>query len=801
MQQFLLHKQSSIKYKAYIPIAIGSARQQMLNSTTKAGYQILLLLISFFLFHISLKAQNAQVPIGYWREHLNYNSAQAVVKGDKIYCATANNVFSVDANNNEQRYSKINGLNDIGVSAIGWDETTQQLVITYTNCNIDVVKGDVVNNIGDIQRSAVVGNKTINSIYCNGGFAYLCSGLGVIVLNLTKYEVNDAWYIGNGGGEVVVNAITTDGNFWYAATNEGLKQASVNAANLANYNNWQNLSGSNGLSDGVTQNAVLASGKLLVQKNDTLLVQNSSGFAILYTDSNWQITNLNSSNGKLLLCQQNKQTGIGRVLQIHANGAIETTLTNSTYIVLPRQAMVDNNSLWIADSSEGLSKYNTSFSSYIPDGPLGTADGDMLVANNTLYAAAGSVDANWQALQNRNGLYTFNGDAWNTIGYYSKPIFDSVLDIVTLAIDPANQSIWAGSYGGGLVNIDGATTKIYKANNSSLQPTIGTNKDIRVSGLAFDNTNNLWISNYGAAQNISVRKADGSYKSFAIPFIHTGNAVAQITIDDANQLWIVSPLGNGLFVYNYGSSIDAVNDDQWKFFKTGVGSGNLPINTVYCTAKDKNGFIWIGTAKGIAVVQCPTEVFTQNCEAILPVVQQDSFAGYLFQDEEVHTIAVDGANRKWVGTKNGVWLISPEGDNIIYRFTADNSPLLNNDIKRIAIDPQSGEVYIATAAGICSFRSTATEGGETNSNVLVFPNPVPPNYNGTIAIKGLVDNALVKIAELDGRLVYQTRALGGQAIWNGKNYKGEQIASGVYLVIVRDDTGLEKIVTKIVLVK
>jgi hypothetical protein len=154
-----------------------------------------------------------------------------------------------------------------------------------------------------------------------------------------------------------------------------------------------------------------------------------------------------------------------------------------------------------------------------------------------------------------------------------------------------------------------------------------------------------------------------------------------------------------------------------------------------------------------------------------------------------------------VGTKNGVWLISPEGDNIIYRFTADNSPLLNNDIKRIAIDPQSGEVYIATATGICSFRSTATDGGETNSNVLVFPNPVPPNYNGTIAIKGLVDNALVKIAELDGRLVYQTRALGGQAIWNGKNYKGEQIASGVYLVIVRDDTGLEKIVTKIVLVK
>jgi len=784
-------------YKAY-----KGATQPKPHSTNKAGYiKIFLLSLATVIYHLSSICQNAQVPIGYWREHLNYNTTQAVVKGDKIYCATANNVFSVDANNNEQRYSKITGLNDIGVSAIGWDETTQQLVIAYTNSNVDVLKADAVKNIGDIKRSTVTGNKTINSIYCNGGFAYLCSGLGIIVLNLTKYEVKDTWYIGNGGAQIVVNSIANDGSFWYAATSEGLKKASINAANLANYINWLNASGSNGLTNGAVQQLAVISGKLVVLKNDSLLVQNGGNFSLLYTDANWQITSLNSSNDKLLLCQQNKVTGVGRVLQLSANGAVETSLTNSIYIVSPKQAILDNGSLWITDYKEGLCKYNNTFSSYVPDGPLGTADGEMVVANNTLYAAAGSVNASWLAQQNRNGLYTFNGDVWDNIGYYSKPIFDSVLDIVTVAIDPINQSIWAGSYGGGLVNIAGTTTKIYKGSNSSLQAVIGTSKDFRVSGLAFDSKHNLWISNYGAAQNISVRKADGGFKSFAVPFIHTDNAVGQITIDDANQLWIVSPQGNGLLVNNYGSNIDAINDDQWKFFKTGVGNGNLPSNTVYCTAKDKDGFIWIGTAKGIAVVQCPTEVFTQNCEAILPVVQLDRFAGYLFQDEEVRTIAVDGANRKWVGTKNGVWLISPEGDKIIYRFTADNSPLLNNDVKRIAIDATTGDVYIATATGICSFRSTATEGGETNSDVLVFPNPVPPSYNGTIAIKGLVDNALVKIAELDGRLVYQIRALGGQAVWNGNNYKGEKIASGVYLVIVRDDTGLEKIATKIVMVR
>ena len=160
-----------------------------------------------FTIHYSVKAQNALVPIGNWREHLNYASAQAVVKGDKIYCATTNNVFSVDASNNAERYSKINGLNDFGVSAIAWDDATKQLVITYNNSNIDVLKNNTVKNIGDVNRSAITGNKTINSIYCIGGFAYLCSGLGVIVIDLTKYEVKDTWILGNTGNQVGINGL------------------------------------------------------------------------------------------------------------------------------------------------------------------------------------------------------------------------------------------------------------------------------------------------------------------------------------------------------------------------------------------------------------------------------------------------------------------------------------------------------------------------------------------------------------------------------------------------------------------
>jgi len=376
-----------------------------------------------------------------------------------------------------------------------------------------------------------------------------------------------------------------------------------------------------------------------------------------------------------------------------------------------------------------------------------------------------------------------------------------VLDFIALAADPSDGSLWAGSFGGGLVNFKpNGTPLIFKQNNSTLQPAIGDPGSYRVSGLAFDQNNNLWVSNYGASQELHVRKADGSWRAFTIPFTHLENAVGQILVDDYNQIWIVSPKDNGLFCFNYGQSIDNINDDHWKFYRQGPGNGNLPSNNVLCILKEKNGFIWVGTDRGIGIIQCAGSVFSpQSCDAILPVVQQGNFAGLFFKDETVQCMAIDGANRKWIGTKNGVWLVSEDGEKIIYRFTEENSPLLSNDVRKIAVDPATGEVFISTFNGICSFRSTSTDPVANNNNILAFPNPVPAGYSGSIAIRGLTNNAMVKIAELNGRLVFQARALGGQMIWNGRNYKGEKAASGVYLVIVRDDSGIDRAVSKIVI--
>ncbi len=756
----------------------------------------LLLSATFLLLFFS---SNAQPPIGYWREHLPYQNTIQVLQGDKIYCATQNNIFSIDADGDLQRYSKVTGLNDIGVNCIGWDDASQQLVIAYNNSNLDILKNDLVKNIGDIKRTTVTGNKNINSIFCKAGLAYLSTGLGIIIADINKYEIKDTWIIGNNGNQINVNALTTDASFYYAATNEGLKRANINASNLSNFSAWQNISGANGLTNGTITNVVNCNSKIVLQKNDSLFVQNGNNWMFLYADVNWPIVSINTAENKILVAQRTT-SGASRVIQLNTIGTIEKTLTQAGIISFPKYATLSNGAIWIADYFGGLSKYTTSFEQFIPNGTLGSVSGSMVFNNDVLYAAAGSVNDAWNYQYNRDGIFAFKDGSWTYDGYFTKPIFDSLLDFVTLAADTRDNSLWAGSYSGGLVNLKDNNVTIYKKNNSTLQAAIGDANSYRVSGLAFDGNNNLWIANYAAPQNLQVRKADGNFKSFTIPFAHFENAISQMVVDDANQIWAVSPRGNGVFCYNYGNSIDAINDDQWKYFRAGNSSGNLPSNNVYCIAKDKNSFIWIGTDKGIAIVQCATEAFNSNCNAVWPIVQQGAFAGYLFQDQQVQCIAVDGANRKWVGTKKGLWLVSADGDKIIYQFTEDNSPLLSNDVKQLAINPTTGEVFIATFKGVCSFRSTATEPSFSNSNVLVYPNPVPANFTGTIAIRGLVNNANVKIAEPNGRLVFETRALGGQAIWNGKNYKGEKVASGVYLILIRDDEGVEKAVNKIFVV-
>ena len=757
-------------------------------------YRLIYLALIFFV--PGPAAAQSIPPIGQWREHLPWNNAiQVAVSDNRIMAATPYALFFYNTSDASfERKSKMNGLHDLNTSAMGFDAVSGKLILAYQNGNVDVISVDDIVNIPDLRISNVQGNKTVYRIIAKDNKAWLSTGLGIVVMDLNQYEVKSTWRPSASGVPIPVFGVAFYKDSIYAACAEGVRKVALKD-DPANYKNWyaadptMNQKADHILSD---------NNSLYVLYDNRVMKWNGSAFLPFYNTIG-QIISADLSGSDLLISEIS--AGKGRVLQLNPMGSV-VKIFQPTILSHPRQAVLSGAEAWIADENNGLIRISgTNAERVFPNSPINIASGEMKFIDNALWAAAGTVNEAWNYQFNPNGIYRFRKESWDGYNLYVYPKIDSLLDFITVAGQPATGSVYAGSYGGGLLEItkDGKLN-IYKQ-NSPIQPAIGDPGSYRVSGLAIDSKSNLWVSNFGAPNNILVRKADGQWRSFSVPFFHIENAVSQITVDDYDQKWIVSPKGNGLFVLNSGSNIDNAGDDRWRYFRQGKGLGNLPSNTVFCTAKDKNGFIWVGTDKGIAVITCGQDGSNSNCDAVIPVVQQDNFAGYLFQDEEVLCMTVDGANRKWVGTKNGLWLISAEGDKVIYQFTKDNSPLLENEINALTIDPVTGELFIATSAGICSFRGTATSAGESHTNVLVYPNPVPSGYSGIIGIRGLADNSIVKITEQDGRLVYQTRAQGGQATWNGKNYNGNRVSSGAYLVLIVDDQNRERVVTKIFFIR
>ncbi|HSF44912.1 MAG TPA: two-component regulator propeller domain-containing protein [Chitinophagaceae bacterium] len=729
-------------------------------------------------------------PVGQWREHLPWNNAIALaVDKEQVICATPYAAFIYDVSDNSfTRWSKVNGLNDIGVTAFGFDPSTGIAVIAYNNSNLDVLKGDRVVNIPDIRISTAGGDKSIRRVIIRAGVAYLSTGLGIILVDLEKSVIKDTWRIGASGDEIAVNGVAFAGDSVYAATSEGLKRSSL-SSNPADHRNWQLVP----LPSGPASHVLAAGNRIYAQMGEVIYFSAGTSYNEYYRGNG--IRGIDTAGQGLLVSES--LSGTGKIVQTDASGGT-IKVFSSALISFPRQAVLQGSDCWIADQDNGLLKLSASATERVfPNSPINIATGQMLFIGNELWAAAGTVTDAWNYTFNPNGIYRFSNQYWDGFNKYVYPRLDSVLDIITLTGQPLTGSVFGGSYGGGLLEIRKDNSLVIHKQNSPLRAAIGDPGSYRVSGLATDKESNVWVANYGAPSNLHVLKADGNWRSFSIPFLHDENALSAITIDEQGQKWIVSPKENGLFVFNSGSSIDNTGDDRWKYYRQGRGNGNLPSNNVFCTVMDRNGFIWVGTDRGIAVITCIENAVNSDCEAVLPIVQQDNFAGFLFGDEEVLAMAVDGANRKWVGTRNGLWLISAEGDKIIYQFTKSNSPLLANEVSSLAIDPLNGELFIGTSSGICSFRSTATEPSTGSNNVLVYPNPVPPGYAGTIAVRGLPANSTVKITELDGRLVYQARSLGGQFTWNGRDYKGNKASSGVYLVLVADEQNREKLASKI----
>lgn len=763
-------------------------------------------LIVLLLMWLAVMPCWAQLGVGQWRDHLSYSTVYAVhPTPERIYAVGKMGLFYYDLDDlTVNKWGKGAPLTDVGISAFAYDSLSGYAVVAYSNANVDLVYQDRVYNLSDIKRSDVPGDKSIHSVAFRNRRAYLACGFGIVVVDLERKEVAETYFLGHGGTYAPVYDVAFVDSLIVAATDNGLLYADASQRFLNVVDYWQHdslwLAGQKVVSIAYGHGSLVA----LCTSDEALPMlyrQLPSGAFVGWASGNiakvrpysegW----LTVQDGEVYLYDSNFQLQkvVADVdwLEMDANDA--TITPDGTLWIAHRWASLVS----VADRGNGVA-YNFS-----PTNPRSSDNVYRLVAaQHRLLLCPGGKRTTFDNVYIDGNLFTFQKGYWQGL---DKEGADYFYDIVDVAVDPTDTThLLAASWGGGIVEIyDNKVKTLYVDTNTGgalADYGVGDFHSIRTGAVAFDAEGNAWITNSLQANGLVRYGHDGTWKTFNIAAM-VGGELDKIIYDSINGYKWFSGRDNRIYVHDGESQMAYVNPNNGSKVET---------HSVTCMVQDHSGDIWIGTDKGLKVIRNGYLAFQKGgrgeqsdvtCSNIL--FTQNGITEYLMAYESITCIAVDGANRKWVGTSGGgLYLISALGTEQIEHFTASNSPLFSDKVVTLAISPESGELFIGSDKGLQSYRGTATYATYyPKSEIRVFPNPVRPDYDGPIAIKGFSRNALVHVTDAAGHVVYATTANGGQAIWNGRTADGAKVASGTYFVFATDVDGNMKAVGKVLVIR
>lgn len=756
--------------------------------------------LSIYLFLFASLLSGAQTPVGEWSDHLKYDCAMSIAAGSKIiYASNGSSVMAYDRQYSELRkLSMISGLTETGISTIGWSEENNTLIIAYTSSNIDLVRGSTIFNIPDIFRKYIPGNKTINRIRTKGRYAYLASSFGIVVIDLIKDEIFDTWKPGTTEEIASVNDIAFGGGKIYAATNIGVFSADETNNGLAYFGNWSRITSLPSPAGNYSQ-AIFSGSNLYVNRTgqyfvgDTVYAVNATAALFSFSPGIFNSSFDKSDIGFSI--------SSGSIIRMFGNGGALTRTVSDYGWGTPSaaQAVSESSDLWIADMKSGLVREpsGSGFVALTLPSPVSNNAISISSLNGKTVICGGGIDASWNNLWRPLQVSVNEGNEWKGITSLS------ISDAMRSAIDPSDKThMFISTWGGGLLEYrNDVLVKQYDDSNSPLQTIIAGKPYVRVCGIAFDKGGNLWLTQDEVPGSLKVLKPDGTW--IVNPLTINVHDIGDIIITKTGQKWMVLPRGNGIAVFDDNHTPSNFADDSFTNMLITDSDNNI-ISYVYSIAEDLDGNIWIGTDKGPVIYYTPDRIFSGGLKAFrikVPRNDGSGLADYMLGTETITSIAVDGANRKWLGTlSSGAYLLSADGTKVIENVNEENSPLFSNVIASLAVDGTSGNVWFATSKGIISYRSNAIAGKESFTNVYSFPNPVREDYTGNVTITGLLRNTEIRITDVSGNLVYKTQSDGGEASWDLTTYNGKRVATGVYMVFCASSDGAQSCVTKILVI-
>ena len=775
--------------------------------------------IALIIMQLLAAVSFAQSAIGSFQAHTAMNKFMSVATdATTVYAASVNGLMLLDKSTiyNEQpetsTWTKVEGLSDIDIVRIFHDDVYNILIISYSNGNIDLIQDDRIVNVRDVKDKSLTGSKRLQVCRELDGQLYLVYPFGVVIMDLSEKVITDTWFTKREGRQFTPTDIALAGQRYYISTTEGVYSIAKNSPIVNDFSQWEQDNGMNvsflaAAADRVF--AVKVADENETGSQDTLYVKAVNGWEP--TEKVYlKVKYMASKQDTLLVCNWDGVELLNPDMERYYYAVWYETPSYPDV----REAVLDGDNIWSADHAYGLVQSNMTYyshKSFVTSGPFMDYVERIVSHNGVVAAVHGTRRASTAYAPGYRypALSWYQNQEWecNSSDFLNFDPDRPTYDLTNVVINPKNESEWAvASWGNGVFKCkDHTPVEHYNATNSLLDSIQDGNT--YVSGLQYDKKGNLWMTNSYCMAMLKMMEPNGTWHRYNIASSLGASSIGEVVadkllVDSRGYKWMNFPRGTKypLIAFKDNGTYDNIGDDRIAQIDMNIAA-EVTSSTVYCMAEDHDGEIWIGTDKGVKVIYYPSKVFDGGVYPRNILLEQDGYVSVLLEYEEVTAIAVDGANRKWIGTnKAGVFLMSENGQEQLLHFTAEDNPLFSNQIVDINVNDLTGEVFFATSNGLVSYKGTATGGFETYEDLPIYPNPVPHGYTGAVAVNGLKANSLCKITDSSGKLVWQGYSEGGQLVWYCKDFHGNRPATGVYYVMASDDEGKDKIVTKFVFI-
>jgi len=478
-----------------------------------------------------------------------------------------------------------------------------------------------------------------------------------------------------------------------------------------------------------------------------------------------------------------------------------------------------NKCWWGANGDSKLIKYIDNEGTLVaassgvkPDSPYTSECWRIYKHDGKIFVTAGAFSAGmpYQYVTREGFVQYYENEKWTKLEDPGKMTGYDYIAANCMSFDPRDKShFWVGACSGLYEYKNYKPVAAYNSQNSSLSPIY--NSDISqslITSMVYDRNNNLWTMN-GWCDNFIVRfDSNGN----SVNFPHSQYSFDSRTVIDIQGTFI-SPTNGYMFMVNlyqshpvlyyYDYRTDALNAIMSFTNEDGAA---MDIIYLYDIAEDTEGNLWMASNVG-PFYWAKSDMAKGNATFIQHKVNRNDGSGladYLLAGVSTRCMSIDAADQKWFGTNgDGVYLISSDNNTQMQHFTTENSYLPSNVVYDICVDSETGVVWFATEKGICSYQSDVVEsyGDLSSDNVYAYPNPVEPDFTGSVTVMGLSHGCQVTITTPSGYVVNKGTCSGGMYQWNCCDMGGRRVASGVYNVLVATNEGESGCVTKIAIIR